>query len=218
MHEVLLTPHAWCMRSHWYRMHGAGGQWHRMHGPCGVINTAWTVHAVSLTPHAKKNRITLKGENHMQNSYGMQKIKNACSVNDTACTMHAVSLTQHAKYDTTCTIYERFERPCQPLKGISIKNIYVPELSYPTTNSMNLKGIPNKKCSCHWNRMHNFCVRKSIISWRIRSRIKKGFSPWIRAQLVLFDEKNRGSKISWHCPFNSVAYCIARAAQGAASF
>jgi hypothetical protein len=46
--------------------------------------------------------------------------------------MHAVSLTPHAKYDTTCTIDERFERPWQPLKGISIKNIYVPELPYPT--------------------------------------------------------------------------------------
>jgi hypothetical protein len=28
------------------------------------------------------------------------------------------------------------------------------------------------------------------------------FSPWIRAQGGLFDKKNRGSKISWHCPFN----------------
>jgi hypothetical protein len=47
--------------------------------------------------------------------------------------MHAVSLTPYAKYDTACTIDERFERPWQPLKGISIKNIYryAPELSYP---------------------------------------------------------------------------------------
>jgi hypothetical protein len=42
-------------------------------------------------------------------------------------------MTPHAKYDTACTIDERFERPWQPLKGISIKNINVPELSYPTT-------------------------------------------------------------------------------------
>jgi hypothetical protein len=70
----------------------------------------------------------------------------ACGVNNTACTMHAraltpnaqgmrtaESLTLHAKYDAACTINEQFERPWQPLKGISIKNIYVPKLSYPTT-------------------------------------------------------------------------------------
>jgi hypothetical protein len=45
-----------------------------------------------------------------------KKIKNACG----------------EKYDAACTIDERFERPWQPLKGISI-NIYVPESSYPTT-------------------------------------------------------------------------------------
>jgi hypothetical protein len=46
-----------------------------------------------------------------------------------------VSMTPHAKYDTACTIDEWFERPWQPLKGISIKNIYVPELSYPNRKS-----------------------------------------------------------------------------------
>jgi hypothetical protein len=58
--------------------------------------------------------------------------------------MHAVSLTPLGKYDTACTIDERFERPWQPLKGISIKNIYVPELSYPTTKKK-YKLKPNKK-------------------------------------------------------------------------
>jgi hypothetical protein len=48
-----------------------------------------------------------------------KKNKNACGVNDTA-----------------CTIDERFERPWQPLKGISIKNIYFPELSYPNTTKI----------------------------------------------------------------------------------
>jgi hypothetical protein len=33
----------------------------------------------------------------MQNSFAMQKIKDACGVNDTACTVHAVSLTPNAK-------------------------------------------------------------------------------------------------------------------------
>jgi hypothetical protein len=73
-----------------------------------------------------------------------KKMINACGVNDTACMIHAVVmdtactvlvvlLTPHAKYDTACTIGERFEWAWQPLKGISIKNIYVCGLSYPTT-------------------------------------------------------------------------------------
>jgi hypothetical protein len=41
-------------------------------------------------------------------------------------------MTPHAKNDTACTIDEQFEQPWQPLKGISIQNIYVPEFSYPT--------------------------------------------------------------------------------------
>jgi hypothetical protein len=40
------------------------------------------------------------------------------------------------KYDTACTINERFERPWQPFNGISIKNMYVPEFSYPTTTKI----------------------------------------------------------------------------------
>jgi hypothetical protein len=42
---------------------------------------------------------------------------------------------------------------------------------------------------------------QTIISWRFQSRMWNGFSPWIRALGGLIDEKNRGSKISWHCPF-----------------
>jgi hypothetical protein len=84
-------------------------------------------------------------------------------------------------------------------------NIYqkhVPELSYPTsTKYINLEGLPNKKILCmwcHWHRMHDFFVRKSIISCRIRSRIQKGFSPWIRGPGGIVWWK---MKISWHCPF-----------------
>jgi hypothetical protein len=54
--------------------------------------------------------------------------------------------------DTACTIDERFEPPWQSIKGISIKNIYVPEMSYPTTKNkfINLKGLPNISCMwCH---------------------------------------------------------------------
>jgi hypothetical protein len=61
---------------------------------------------------------------------------NACGVIDTACKVHVVSLTLHVKYDTVCTIDERYERPWQPLKGISFKNIYVPELSHSTSNKI----------------------------------------------------------------------------------
>jgi hypothetical protein len=105
MHAVSLTPHAWCMMCHRHRMHQ---------------KNFWT---------------TLKSENHMQNSDGMSprarymrchwhcmhvcmryqwhRMHGACGINDTA-----------KKYDTACTIDERFERPWQPLKGTSIKNIY----------------------------------------------------------------------------------------------
>jgi hypothetical protein len=73
----------------------------------------------------------------------------ACSVINTVCMkkffnnsengsampkkMHAVSLTPHAVYDTACTIVQR---PWKPIKGKSIKNIYVGELSYPTTTKI----------------------------------------------------------------------------------
>jgi hypothetical protein len=140
------------MRYHWYLMHCASG----------VIDTACRVNAVSSTPHAQKIcRTTSKSENHMQNSDGMQKkLKihavsliphsrmHVVSMTPHArcvrchwyrmhrCTVHAVSLTPHAKYDTACTIDQRFERPWQPLKEISVKNIYVPELSYPTTKQI----------------------------------------------------------------------------------
>jgi hypothetical protein len=147
------------------------------------------MHAVSLTPHAQKIfeqfrnvKIVSKTAVVCKMRCQWHRMHDACGIIDTACTVHAVSLTPHAKYDTACTIDERLERPWQPLKGISVKNIYVPELSYPTTKKF-INGLPIKKFSCmrcHWHRMHDFCVRKSIITRRIRSRIQKGFSPWIR--------------------------------------
>jgi hypothetical protein len=54
-----------------------------------------------------------------------KKIKNACDVIDTA-----------------CTIDEQFERPWQPLKGISIKNMYVPEFCYPNTTKISRETVP----------------------------------------------------------------------------
>jgi hypothetical protein len=125
--------------------------WHRMHGACGIIDTACTVHAVSLTLHACVHAVSLIPHaqcmlchwNRINGTCGVNDTACtcACGINYTACTVHAVSLTPHAKYDTACTIDEQFERPWQPLKGIYIKNIILPELSYPTTKKIyKLKG------------------------------------------------------------------------------
>jgi hypothetical protein len=72
---------------------------------------------------------------------------------------------------------------------------------------INLKGLPNKKFSfmrCHWHRMHDFCVRKSSISRRIRSRIQKGFRPWIRGPggIILW-KKTEGRKSLDTVPLNA---------------
>jgi hypothetical protein len=61
----------------------------------------------------------------------------------------------------------------------------------------------------HWNRGIRFrglietagselCKR---LSRRKRSHMQNGFRPWIRALGGIVWWKNRGSKISWHCPF-----------------
>jgi hypothetical protein len=106
----------------------------------------------------------------------------------------------HGSYMFEAAIDERFERPWQPLKGLSINNIFVPVFSYPPLKKyINLKGLPNKKFSYmrfHWHSMHDFCVRKSIISRRIRNRIKKGFSPWIRGPGGIVWWKNPESRKS----------------------
>jgi hypothetical protein len=153
MHAVSLTPHARCMRCHWYRMHGA----------CGVIDTACTVHAVSLTPHAhvyaesliphawcmrypwhRMHKKLRKLKIIRKTAMVCKKIKNACSVNDTASTVH-VCLRCHwhrmhgacGINDIACKIWHRlhFRRTIRNavtvFKGNIYQNIYVPELSYP---------------------------------------------------------------------------------------
>jgi hypothetical protein len=69
-----------------------------------------------------------------------------------------------------------------------------------------LKGLPNKKflgMRCHWHCMHDFCIRKSIILYlgEFEAEFIKALAHESGPQGVLFDEKNRESKISWHCPF-----------------
>jgi hypothetical protein len=119
--------------------------------------------------------------------------------------VHAVSLTPHAKYDTACTIDERFERPWQPLKGISIKNIYVSELSYPTTKKIyTFKWATLQKIFVQAVSLtpHARFLRSKIDHiFEFAAEFKKALARESGAKGVLFDEKNRGSKISWHCPF-----------------
>jgi hypothetical protein len=89
----------------------------------------------------------------------MQKIKN---------------VTPHAKYDTACTTW-------QLLKGISIKNIYVPELSYPTLKKyINLKGLPNKNfraCGVIDTACTIFAFKNRSYLGEFEAELKKGFSP-----------------------------------------
>jgi hypothetical protein len=145
--------------------------------------------AVSLTPHACTNNFE-KLKSYAKQRWYEKKFKNACSVNDTAC-------------DTACTIDERFERPWQPLQGRSIKTYII--LNWPTPplkKYINLKGLPNKTCSCmrcHWHRMHDFFSfeNRSYLG-EFEAEFKKALARESGAQEVLFDEKNRRSKISWH--------------------
>jgi hypothetical protein len=113
----------------------------------------------------------------------------ACGIVDTACTKKLSTKFEKLKSYAKQRWYAKNRRTIRTalaaFKGnIYKKNIYVPELCYPTTKKyINLKGLPYKNFSCmrcHWHRMHDFCVRKSIISRRIRNRIQKFFSPWIR--------------------------------------
>jgi hypothetical protein len=110
----------------------------------------------------------------------------ACGVIDNACTV--LSSHRH-RMESACgpidrefTINQHFEQPLQPLKGISIKNIYSMFTNCPIPPLQiygNLKGYLTKNCAC--------CVidTPSAIfvfrSRRIQSRIQKGCSLWIRA-------------------------------------
>jgi hypothetical protein len=148
----------------------------------------WTqnrAYRVNVTLHAR----CIRGHWHC--------IHGECGVIDPACKIW------HCMHD-----WQTIRTALAAFKGKFYQNIYVPELSYPTLKRIyiNFKGLPDKKfpCMCwHRLRMIDFCVRKSIISQRIRSRIQKGFSPWIRSPRGIVWWKNRRVKISWHCPFIS---------------
>jgi hypothetical protein len=52
---------------------------------------------------------------------------------------------------------------------------------------------------CQWHRGNR--LEYNRFSRRIRSHLRNGFRPWIRALGGIVWWENRGSKISWHCPF-----------------
>jgi hypothetical protein len=118
-------------------------------------------------------RTTSKSENRMQNSDGMQCILK----------MHVVSMTPHAR----CMRYQwhrmHDRRTIRTALAAFKGNIYQKHMfpncpTPPLKKYINLKGLPKK------NYVHAVSLTHTL------SLIG-----------VLFDEKNRGSKISWHCPF-----------------
>jgi hypothetical protein len=104
-------------------------------------------------------------------------------------------LTPHAKYDTAGTINEQFEQTWQPLKRISIKNIYVPELSYPTpkkrgylTKSFCAFGVIDTTCTI-------FAFKYRSYLGEFEAEFKNALACESGSQgVLLFDEKNRMSK------------------------
>jgi hypothetical protein len=107
--------------------------------------------------------------------------------------VNVVSLTPHAKYDTACTINKRFERPWQPLKGISIKNVYVRELPSPTTkkNILILSGYLTKNfraCDVIDTACTIFAFENRSYLGEFEAESKKVLARELGAQEVLFDE------------------------------
>jgi hypothetical protein len=80
--------------------------------------------------------------------------------------------------------------PWQPLKRISIKNIYVQyvnSLTPPLQNYIILRGLSNKKV---------LAITKSYYFAITNTELQKALSRESRANGGMFDEKNRKSKIS----------------------
>jgi hypothetical protein len=74
-------------------------------------------------------------------------------------------MTPHAKYDTACTIDERFERPWQPLKGMSMRC-----------------GVSDTACTI-------FAFENRSYLGEFESEFKKALSRESGAQVVLFYKK-----------------------------
>jgi hypothetical protein len=175
------------------------GHWDCMHDACGGIDTACKMKFSNNFENYKSyaNGFTMqKNEKCMQCQWHCRR--NACSVIDNGCSMHTVSLTPYAggngAIDTACppsacgvndtarAIDERFAwHGSLEREYLSTTYMFANFPTPPLQKYINLKGSPNKSF---------FCIRKSIISRRIRSRIPKVFSLWIRVTGgILFDEK-----------------------------
>jgi hypothetical protein len=145
------------------------------------------MHAVSLTPHA---RCMSCHWHRMQNKIfeQLQKVKIICKT-AMQCQKNwkCMRCQWHRKLWHRMHNRRTIRTALAAFKGNIYQNIYVPELSYKIMfphcpkKYLNLEVLPNNKFSyvfmrCHWIRMHDFSVRISIISRRIRSRIQKGVS------------------------------------------
>jgi hypothetical protein len=84
--------------------------------------------------------------------------------------------------DNACIINERFEQPWQSLNGISLKNISVPESSYPTTT---------KAYKFKWAALEN----RSYLG-EFEAEFKKALAVNQGPRVYCFEGKNRRSNIS----------------------
>jgi hypothetical protein len=117
------------------------------------------MHHACMTPHA----CCMQYHWHRMHTKKFEQLHDACGVNNTVCKIwHCM----HNRW-TIRTALAAFE-----------ENIYKKNkcswIVLPHHEKKNLKGLPNKKCSfmrCHWHHIHDFCVWKLIIFWRIQSRI-----------------------------------------------
>jgi hypothetical protein len=155
--------------------------WHRLHSACGVNDTACTIkfsnNFEKWKSYAKRRCYAKK----IKNACGViaHRIHGACGVIDTACKiwhhMHSRRTIRMALAAFKGNIYQKHT--------YMFSNCTTP----PLKKYINLKGLPNI----------------SIIFRRIRSRIQKGFTPWIRGPGSIVWWKQRRSEISWHCPLKS---------------
>jgi hypothetical protein len=97
------------------------------------------------------------------------------------------------------TPHERFVRPWDPLKGISINNVYVRDLSYPITTKkyINLKGPPKKNfraCGVIDSACTIFASENRSYLGEFEAKFQKALASKSGAQWVLFDKKPEGRK------------------------
>jgi hypothetical protein len=112
-------------------------------------------------------------------------VKNFSWVIESTVTCTAESLTALCKYDTAVTFNIIFSRIWLPLKGISIEQKYIAQLSYtiPITFTHKKWGLTRDRSlsqRSHWLRSDKNRRLQSHFSRRILIHIEKGFTPCIR--------------------------------------